>query len=104
MEVGLAGGTGAGVVLVAGSWARAVVAVTAVVAAGVTDGRVGSWAVLERVGVGPLAVPAAGQAVDAWTAGACVDTLSTWGPEVAVGLAVELPGVRWEGLCVPIGA
>lgn len=104
LGVGLVGGTGAGAELVVGSWAWAVVLVPAVVAAGVTDGRVGSEAVLETVPVGPLAEPAVGQPVDAWTAGACVDTLSTWGPELAVGLAVELPGVCWEGLCVPIGA
>ena len=86
--------------LVGGSWACAVVAVTAVVATEATDGRVGSEVVLERVGVGSLAVPAMGRAVDAWTVGACVDALSAWGLEGGAGLAVELPGVCGEGLCI----
>lgn len=71
------------------------------------ESRMGGWAprlCWRRCLWAPLAEPAVGQPVDAWTAGACVDTLSTWGPELAVGLAVELPGVCWEGLCVPIGA
>lgn len=99
LGVGLVWGAGADAVLVVGSWAWAVVLVTAMVATGameVTDGRVGSEAVLERVGVGPPAVPAT--AADARTVGACVDTLSAWGPEGGAGLAVELPGPCWEGL------
>lgn len=104
LGVGLVWGAGADAALVVGSWAWAVVPVTAMVATGAveaTGGRVGSEVVLERVGVGPLAVPATGWAADVWTAGACVDTSGAWGPEGGVGLAVGLPGACWEGLRAP---
>lgn len=98
----LGGGPGSrvGTVLAAGSGACILAVVTDVVDAGAVDPRVGSGAVLARGDVGPLAVPVVGRAVDVWTVGPCVDTLSAGG---LAGWLGGRAGRAVEGLCVPVG-
>lgn len=90
--------------LAGGSCVCALVVAVVAVDTEATEGTVvGLGVVAERVGVDPLVMLTTGQPGDVWEVGLCADVLGAWALVADVTLAVELPVVGPEGLCLLTG-